>query len=51
MDFTIPAPLAEPRASPEVSMTKPPQPSVPQSTSLDILQSIKALSKKFDAML
>jgi hypothetical protein len=43
--------LAEPQASPEVTMTKLPQPSVPQPTPLDILQSIEALGKKFDAML
>lgn len=63
MDFTSPAPHAEPRASPEVSFASPaphadprasPEVSMtepPQPTSTDILHSIEALSKKFDDML
>ncbi|KAG2746284.1 hypothetical protein P692DRAFT_20876393 [Suillus brevipes Sb2] len=51
MDFAVPAPLPEPQASPKVTMAKLLQPSVPQPTTLDLLHSIEALGKKFDAIL
>jgi hypothetical protein len=51
MDFAAPAPLPEPQASPEVTMAELPQPSVQLPSTLDLLHSIEALGKKFDAML
>ncbi|KAG2740894.1 hypothetical protein P692DRAFT_20880767, partial [Suillus brevipes Sb2] len=51
MDFAVPAPLPEPQASPEVTMAELPQPSVQLPSTLDLLHSIEALGKKFDAML